>query len=341
MILTNKHNLPPHLYKKILDDLRFLPYDVTNCPHQWFRTTELVGAPRVVTLHRRYFQVIKPYYEATEGDVDDLQVDASHYLTVQLGKAIHSVLEGDNENGQDEFTMFEVPVQRDVEYKGQTYRIFGTIDELTLHKDTLILDVVDNKSCLTKNWPYDVDNGYKEQTNIYMWILEDIPEFKEVTATNIKLRYILKDFTAIQKVKVMARSNPHSQAYKDAMALPDCMIGYKDVEVLSPKQRQQLVLGKLADQIENPERLCTPDERFDVRRESYAVMLTGNKSAKRVLDTKDAANAYINGELTAKDKKRASIEVRKAERWECDKKCQYYCEVAGKCPYAASQGYVK
>jgi hypothetical protein len=174
-----------------------------------------------------------------------------------------------------------------------------------------------------------------------LWILEATEGFEGIAGTTIKIRYILKDLTAHEKIKIMARSNPHSDAYKDAKALPDCLIGYKNVEVLSPKQREQLILKKIADHVDNAERVCTPDERYDVQRYRYAVMLEGNKTARRVLDTQEDANAYINGELKPKDKKRASIQVRQPESWEIDKKCRYYCTVSGKCPYAKEQGYVK
>ena len=98
-------------------------------------------------------------------------------------------------------------------------------------------------------------------------------------------------------------------------------------------------MARIADHLETPYRECTSEERWDVE-PKVAVMLTGNKTAKRVLPTLNEANKYIQTELKTKDKDRAYTEPRNPSDHEKNKRCQFYCRSKSVCPFAKSQNYI-
>lgn len=84
---------------------------------------------------------------------------------------------------------------------------------------------------------------------------------------------------------------------------------------------------RLAEQTPDSELpVCTTLERWD-KPTTWAVMLKGNKRAKRVLESYEAAEAYIPTALTAKAQARAYIQERLGESI----RCAAYCNVAPFC----------
>jgi len=72
--------------------------------------------------------------------------------------------------------------------------------------------------------------------------------------------------------------------------------------------------------------ICTPEERWD-KPTTWAVMLKGNKNARRVLENQAEAKQYAQTMLKPKDQARAYIEERPGESVRCDG----YCNVATFC----------
>lgn len=319
MILTNKFNIPAVIYEAIEADINDNPYEDLKRSGICFRTTELLGPPLIRTLHKKF------------KDTKSLIVDASHYLAVQYGKMFHSLCEGVSTPE----LLYEYKVSRTFDYNGQKITLFGMLDEME-HLDNNVVQVTDNKTCLMSNLGYDKPE-YDEQLNVYLHLIRpelsgDYFEFK------LQLRYFIKDFTPSKKVNALARAaNPYTKA--KAEELPNASIYYKSVPVYTEDQIENIILEHIADHIETPERVCTTEERWDTLPKT-AVMLTGNKTAKKLCPDKLSAQQYIATQLKPKDQARAYLEDRIPGKHERDKRCQYYCECVSVCPYAKKMGYV-
>lgn len=319
MILTNKHNIPKVLYDKIFEDIHTDPYDRDGLEvvERTFRTTEMLGSPLPATLFARYLHD------------DKLIIDASHYLTLQFGTAFHAICEGVSTKD----LMYEHKVSKILRIDGKTYCINGTIDELENTEKCLLL--TDNKTCLISNLGYD-KSDYHKQINVYRFLFTN--EFPYGSNIKLAIRYFIKDLTASYKFKAINRAAPNSPAYQKALKLPNCSIYYEIVPEFPENHVADLITWQIQDHINNPDRTCNFEERWDVN-DSFAVMLAGNKKARRVLPTPVAAENFIQKDLKPKDQVRASVVKRVPADWEKDKKCQYYCGVVSVCPYAQSKGY--
>lgn len=314
MKLTNNHNIPPALYDRIKEDVLNDPYDRDESSLS-FRTTELLGPPLPVTLFNKH------------RDSDELVVDASHFLTLLFGTVFHELCEGES----SEDILYEKKVSRSFEYKGNMYWVHGTVDEIELI-ETLLL--TDNKTCLITNLGYD-KTDYEDQLNVYKHLLgRDI----DTEGGKLRIRYFIKDLTASKRDSELSRCSQGSPAWYKAQQIPACAIHYVDVPVYSEDRIKELIMDRIADHIDNPERPCTATERWD-RAPKHAVMLTGNKTAKRLLSTAEEAQQYIAIQLKPKDQNRSFIELRQPAAYQRDMRCQYYCQVKSVCPYAKSKGY--
>ena len=320
MRLTNKFNVPPVIVAAIQADIDHDPYSSlktdANKNDVFFRTTELLGPPLITTLKNKF------------KDSDEMVVDATHYLAVQYGKMFHKMCEGVS----TEDLLYEYKVSRTFDYKGQLVTVFGTLDELEFVNDLLLF--TDNKTCLMSNLGYEKPE-YDEQVNTYLHLARPVlgAGFKNV---QMQLRYFIKDFTPSKKVNALARAaNTYTKA--KANELPDSSIIYKNVPVYDEADIDRIIMGHIGDHLETPDRICTDKERWDTL-PKVAVMLTGNKTAKKVCNSKSEAQQFITT-LKSKDQERAFLEDRIPGAHERDKRCQYYCEVASVCPFAKSKGY--
>ena len=79
--------------------------------------------------------------------------------------------------------------------------------------------------------------------------------------------------------------------------------------------------------------VCTPEERWD-KPTTWAVMLKGNKNAKRVLESQAEAEQYVQTVLKPKDQTRAYIQERPGE----SVRCGGYCNVAAFCNWWQERG---
>ena len=349
MKLTNKFNVPPTILSAIQVDIDNDPYIRTE-GEIGFRTTELLGPPLPVTLWNKY------------KDSDELVVDATHYLAVQYGKMFHSMCEGEigfvramilflekhlpvsllkvvdflEEFCQKLMTpdrLYEYKVKRTFDFNGQKVIVYGTLDELEFIDNSLLF--TDNKTCLMSNLGYDKPE-YDEQLNTYLHLLR--ADYKDLpSSAKMRLRYFIKDWTPSKKLNALARAaNPYTK--NKAELMPDSSIFYKEVPVYDEVDIDRIITNHINDHLENPERVCTASERWDTL-PKIAVMLTGNKTAKKICVTKEEAQQYIATKLNEKDQKRSYTEERMPGAHERDKRCQLYCQVKSVCPYAKEKGY--
>ena len=320
MILTNLYNVPAVIYKKIEDDLNSDPYkDLKQDGSIDFRTTELLGPPLPKTLWDKH------------KDSNELVIDVNAFLAVQFGQIFHSMCEGVSTDD----LLYEYQASRTFDYNGKKVTVFGTLDELEHLENGLL--VTDNKTCLMSNLGYEKPE-YNEQLNVYLHLLRAafMKNFVDIRNVQMKLRYFIKDYTPSKKVNALARaSNPYTK--QKAEELPDSAIYYKDVPVYTEDCIETIIMDHIADHLENPERVCTAEERWDTL-PKVAVMLTGNKTAKKLCGSAEEAQRVITG-LSEKDQKRAFTEARNPKPHERDKRCQYYCNSASVCPYAKSKNY--
>jgi hypothetical protein len=318
MILTNKYNTSKAIYDRIWKDLISDPYnmklvdDSITC----FRTTQMLSMPLPVSLWRHNF------------DSDDLVIDASKFLTTQFGTAWHTICEGEDSDR----IMYEIKLCREFKFNGSKIFVYGTIDEIEYFEDGSVL-VTDNKTCLMSNLGYDKPE-YIDQLNVYLQLLRG---GVDVINPRLRNRYFIKDWTPSKKANAMARaSSPKAKA--QAAAIPDCGQYYEDIPVYTEDKIHNIIMAHIEDHFVNPNRICTAEERWDTL-PKVAVMLTGNKKAKKLCNNLAEAQQCIAG-MNHKDMARAYTENREPLPHERDKNCQYYCKSASCCYYAKDMNYV-
>lgn len=141
----------------------------------------------------------------------------------------------------------------------------------------------------------------------------------------------------IKTLKIVAILRDH----KPSMALrdhnyPQSAILQKEVRVWSPEEQESYIM----DRVETHYRAsmgivepCTPAERYH-KDDKYAVKVEGNIRAKRVLDTKEAAEGWIKEYLEKMSMKKKSpeklvIDFRPGE----DTRCLRFCPVRNFCEF--------
>lgn len=324
MRLTNNHNIPAEIYRKIKEDIVQSPYPKhDDCDHQ-FRVTELLGPPLKRTLWSKYL------------DSDELVVDASHFLTVMFGTAFHKLCEGDN---TDNIT-YEQYVSGDFIVDGIKCHIDGKLDEIEF--ESLNVTITDNKTCLLSNMGYDKQDYY-DQVNMYFALIRS--HLPPDSIPKLQIRWFIKDMTATTKIKALARSGEHTKTYQNALLWPDSAIDYTQVAIETTGHMDALITARLKDHIDNPDRPCTFEERWDVK-PRVAIMIrlkNGNspKQARRVFDTAAQCQDWATANLSIEEVQRMYFEDRIPQDWERNKMCQYYCSSKSVCPYAKEMGYCK
>lgn len=253
-----------------------------------FSATELIGAPRYVQLRRRHW--------------DELEEDASDMLWMMLGTAVHKMLEEAAPDNTLVEEYFRTPMG--------DYVVSGVAD---------LYEVVDGVAVLS---------DYKT-TSTWGAVFGDYPREEWVQQLNIYAHLYRKAGFAVDKLQVVAlyRDWSRGKARYDA-SYPNVAIEVHPVKLWSPKLAEKFITQRLelhGSHQDTPDAMlppCTDEERW-AKPGTYAVKKPGRKSAVRVLDTIQEAEAY-----KAKDPC-YYIEHRPGK----DTRCAEYCSVAEFCEH--------
>jgi len=255
-----------------------------------YSVTDLLGPPLIRTLKLTHYE--------------ELCSDVSDYLWMLMGTAVDEMLsKWMGENAQ-------VKMEHDY-FPGIT--VVGVADVL--------------KPPVIEDWKvtsvYTLDNNerlqeYANQLNMYVELWDK---------TNMKVDSRLYCATPIQEIynNLYLRDWIPSKAKFDP-SYPK--IQFKRINqtpsLLPAVQRENLLLSRLVDHMENPDRECTPEEKWQSET-TYAVKKKNRKTALRVLPTDDDAIRW----MANKDESGLYIEERPGK---CAR-CLSYCPVSNVCPF--------
>lgn len=226
---------------------------------------------------------------------DTIEADASEFLWSLLGTGVHAVLAN-----------LETGVLIEKRISSQVYGVMlsGQVDRYDINTET-----IEDYKC-TSVWSYlfGTKPEWIAQLNLYKYLFETTGYKVKRLAINA----VLRDWQLSKAVQ------------SDYPKIPFAVI---DIPVWSAEKINSYIRERVA--IHQAEPLpCSPDERWQ-RPSTWAIMKTGRKSAVRVKDTREEAEAYLNTSVKAADKPKCEIVQRIGESI----KCKSYCLCRGVCPY--------
>lgn len=256
MEITNKYGLPEPLIRAVMDD----EYDKGDAV---LSVTQLITPPRIVLLQSL--------------NADKLSVDAVDRIPALLGKTIHSIIE----KGAKDLPGHIVEERLFIEVNG--WKISGAVDLQIDHGDG--------------TWEI---NDYKV-TSVYS-VLSDKPEWEEqlnLYACMMRLAHGRE----VNKLTIIAilRDWQRKQA-ELKMDYPMTQIVNVDIPVWGPERQYRFLEERVrlhqdakiaVDNNQSPP-YCTDKERW-LRGETWAVMKEGRKSAVKLYDSQEDAEAAVRG----------------------------------------------
>lgn len=255
MRITNRHGLPEAIVRAVSND----EYDKGDSV---LSVTQLISPPRIVLL-----QTLNEH---------NLEVDVADRVYALLGTAVHKVLE----RGADGMSGYILEERLFLDVKG--WKISGAVDVQIDHGD---------------HWEI---NDYKV-TSVYS-ILSDKPEWEQQLNSYAYLAYKAHG-RKVEKLKIIAILRDWQRKQADIKAdYPQSQIVVVDIP-LWPLEKQEafiecrVLLHQAAKKaVDNGEPLvyCTDEERW-VRNETWALMKEGRKSAVKLYDNKEDAEAASGG----------------------------------------------
>lgn len=247
--------------------------------------TSLIGAPLPRTLKQRHYDVLSE-------DVDDMLYAFHGNMADEVVKSFAGPWD-------------LVKVKMEVEtFEGFT--LVGKPDIVSI-MERLIRDI---KYVSTFAVIFPENRVYWEkQLNLYDWMLQLVIG-DSIKIEGLQVQALLRDFNK--------RQAGHGDYPKHAIHIID-------IPRWSHKEQTEFIEERLRDHLENPERECTPEEKWQTAT-TWAVKKKGAKRATRVLDSEAEAIEFIK----EKGDKTLLIEKRKGQ---C-KKCEEYCIARYVCPYS-------
>lgn len=253
-----------------------------------YSVTTLLKPVREILLKRRYEQ--------------EYEQDCSDMIWLLFGKAVHAILEQYG-TGESEFVEERLDCKLD-----NGYTISGIIDFYDIDKG----EIVDYKTASVWKVLYKDYSDWKKQGLMYAWLLKQYA----LPCDKVAFYAILKDW---QKAKAQFTPDyPKSPVEKVEFYVTD-----QELE-----ETDQFIRAKINEIIQYEDKpdeelpLCSLEDRWNDG-DKFAVMKKGRKTALRVLDTLEEAEAY------KEEKDGDYIETRKGT----DKKCIDYCLCCTKCAY--------
>jgi len=244
-----------------------------------YSVTEIISPPRIQRLRRKHFEEI-------EQDVSDM-------LWMLLGTALHVVAERSEVSGHTNEERLSAGVNGII--------LSGAID---LQKDEADgITITDYK--FTSAWALMNDKPeWEQQQNIYKYLVERV---KKKPVKGLKICALIRDWSRRD-----AQNKPdYPQAPIQIVDIP--MWTFDRTEAFIKERVELHRDSKVSADWGEELPLCTEEERW-VRQTTYAVKKDGRKTAIRVLDTQDEAEALLK-EMPEKDK--GFIEIRKGEAVRC------------------------
>ena len=244
-----------------------------------YSVTEIISPPRIQRLRRKHFEEI-------EQDVSDM-------LWMLLGTALHVVAERSEVSGHTNEERLSAGVNGII--------LSGAID---LQKDEADgITITDYK--FTSAWALMNDKPeWEQQQNIYKYLVERV---KKKPVKGLKICALIRDWSRRD-----AQNKPdYPQAPIQIVDIP--MWTFDRTEAFIKERVEMHRDSKVSADWGEELPLCTDEERW-VRQTTYAVKKDGRKTAIRVFDTQDEADALLK-EMPEKDK--GFIEIRKGEAVRC------------------------
>jgi len=244
----------------------------------------------------------------TERHWDELEDDVSDRIWAIWGQAVHSLLEHEGEN---DFTELEMS------YKVGNVTVTGRIDNYDMKHGV----ICDYKTASIWKVKYRDFTEWEAQGMIYAWLLNK-------NGFNVKkCRFIalLKDHSKTEMMRDRQYPPKPVHVYEFHVTLA----GLMKIDSFIKKRlgEYEKYAGVHDDIIPS----CTPEERWD-KSTTYAVMKHGRKTAIKLFDNAEEANAKAE-ELG----KECFVETRKGE----STKCRHYCLCRQFCNYYRSMTHEK
>ena len=244
-----------------------------------YSVTEIISPPRIQRLRRKHFEEI-------EQDVSDM-------LWMLLGTALHVVAERSEVSGHTNEERLSAGVNGII--------LSGAID---LQKDEADgVTITDYK--FTSAWALMNDKPeWEQQQNIYKYLVERV---KKKPVKGLKICALIRDWSRRD-----AQNKPdYPQAPIQVIDIP--MWTFDRTEAFIKERVEMHRDSKVSADWGDELPLCSEEERW-VKQTTYAVKKDGRKTAIRVFDTQDEADALLK-EMPEKDK--GFIEIRKGEAVRC------------------------
>jgi hypothetical protein len=244
-----------------------------------YSVTEIISPPRIQRLRRTYFEEI-------EQDVSDM-------LWMLLGTALHVVAERSEVLGHTNEERLSAGINGII--------LSGAID---LQKDDEDgVTITDYK--FTSAWALMNDKPeWEQQQNIYKYLVERV---KKKPVKGLKICALIRDWSRRD-----AQNKPdYPQAPIQVIDIP--MWTFDRTEAFIKERVEMHRDSKVSADWGDELPLCSDEERW-LRPTTYAVKKDGRKTAIRVFDTQDEADALLK-EMSEKDK--GFIEIRKGEAVRC------------------------
>ena len=244
-----------------------------------YSVTEIISPPRIQRLRREHFEEI-------EQDVSDM-------LWMLLGTALHVVAERSEVSGHTNEERLSVGVDGII--------LSGAID---LQKDEADgITITDYK--FTSAWALMNDKPeWEQQQNIYKYLVERV---KKKPVKGLKICALIRDWSR----RDAQNKADYPQAPIQVIDIPMWTFDRTEhfIKERVEMHRDSKVNADWGEELP----LCSDEERW-VRQTTYAVKKEGRKTAVRVFDTQDEADALLK-EMPEKDK--GFIEIRKGEAVRC------------------------
>ena len=255
-----------------------------------YSVTEIISPPRIQRLRKRHW--------------DEIEQDVSDMLWMLLGTALHVVAERSVIEGHTNEERIIVGVDGVL--------LSGAIDLQQDDGDGVI--IYDYK--FTSAWALMNDKPeWEQQQNIYKYLIE---RAKKKPVNGLRICALIRDWSRRD-----AQNKPnYPQAPIQVIDIPMWDTEKAEAFIRSRIEAHRESKVKAAWDEELP--LCTEEDRW-IRETKYAVKKEGRKTAIRVLDTEEEAQALLK-ELPEKDK--GFIEIRKGEAVRCTGN---FCGVAQWC----------
>lgn len=254
-----------------------------------YSASQLTKPVQMVHLEKRYSEQIVE--------------DVTDKIWALFGSAVHSILQkGETENQLVEEFLKE------------------KIGDVTLSGMSDIYEngkISDYKVTSAWSWVFIADKmaDFESQLNTYAYLFEKAG----FPVENLEIVMILRDWIA-SKAK-------HDTSY------PDCQVQVIPIRLWTMAERFDYIGGRInlyeayKDTPDNELPDCTPEERW-AKPPKFAVMKKGRKSALKVCDAMEEAEAWMSS-----NGKGEYVEERKGEEW---KRCEY-CSVSAFCAQFAKR----